>query len=362
MPTAKPTPQPTAGRSPGDGVPDPPLREVIAGMLLVGFRGMTPDEAAPTLMSIADDRLGGVILFSVDQPTGGPRNIRSPAQVADLVAALQAPAGGSLIVATDQEGGRVARLGPEHGFPATRSAAELGATDDPAVTRSAAAGMAASLRQTGVTLNLAPVVDLAVNRANPIIAGMERSFAAEPERVVAHATAFIEAHHDAGIRCAIKHFPGQGSASGDTHLGVVDVTDVWTESELEPFTELVAAGLPDAVMTAHVHNATLDPAHPATVSALTLAGILRERMGYAGPIVSDDLQMPALADAYGHDEVVALALEAGVDLLLVANQVHYDPDVVPRSIGIVEELVASGRISEERIRASWRRLEGLRTA
>lgn len=361
-PTAEPTPERSVVPSPGDGQPEPPLREAIAGMLLVGFRGMTPDEAAPTLSSIAGDRLGGVILFSVDQPTGGPRNVGSPSQVADLVGALQAAAGGSLIVATDQEGGRVARLGPVHGFPATRSPAELAATDDPAVTRGAAAAMAATLRQAGVTLNLAPVVDLAVNPTNPIIAGMERSFAAEPERVVAHAAAFIEAHHEAGVHCAIKHFPGQGSATGDTHLGVVDVTDEWTEAELEPFIELVAAGLPDAVMTAHVHNAALDPEHPATLSALMLTGILRERIGYAGPIVSDDLQMRALADAYGYHEVVALALEAGVDLLLVANQIRYDPDAVPRTIDIVEQLVASGRISEGRIRASWRRLEGLRSA
>ncbi len=363
-PTARPTPPATRSPapSPSPGTAEPSLREAIAGMLLVGFRGLTPSEAAPTIRSIADDGLGGVLLFSVDQPTGGPRNIASPAQVAELTAALQEAASRSLIVAIDQEGGRVARLGPAHGFPDTSSAASLGATGDPSMTRTAAAELADTLCRAGITLNLAPVVDLAVNPDNRVIAGLGRSFGADPAIVVEHAAAFVEAHHAAGIDCAIKHFPGQGSAAGDTHMGVVDVTDAWAEIELEPFTRLVEAGLPNAVMTAHIHNDALDSERPATLSTPTLMGILRERIGWEGPIISDDLQMAALSDRYGYEEVVAFAIEAGIDLLLVANQVRYDPDVVPRTIGIVESLVASGRVSEERIRASWHRLAGLRGA
>jgi beta-N-acetylhexosaminidase len=362
-PVPSPTTAPTASPTPSPRAPaEPSLHEAIAGMLLVGFRGLTPRDAEPTVRSIAEEGLGGVLLFSVDQPTGGPRNIASPEQLTELTAALRGASAGSLIVAVDQEGGRVARLGPAHGFPDTRSAASLGATGDPSVTRVAATEIAASLHQAGITLNLAPVVDLAVNPDNSVIAGLERSFGADPATVVAHAAAFIEAHHAAGVRCAIKHFPGQGSATGDTHLGVVDVTDEWTEVELQPFAQLIAAGLPDAVMTAHIHNDALDPDRPATLSAPTLMGLLRERIGWEGPILSDDLQMGALTDRHGYDEVVALAIESGVDLLLIANQISYDPDVVARTIGIVESLVASGRVSEERIRASWRRLGALRRA
>jgi beta-N-acetylhexosaminidase len=360
-PSASPTlpsaPSPTPMPSP-EG---PSLRERIGQMLLIGFRGLTADEAAPTRALISDGSIGGVILFSVDQPTGGPRNVESPAQLRALVADLAAvaPARAPLLVAIDQEGGQVARLGPAHGFPPTQSAAELG-RGTPAETAKAAAAIARTLVDVGVTLNLAPVVDLAVNPDNPIIAAIERSFSADPDVVTAHARAFIEAHRDAGVRCAIKHFPGQGSATGDTHLGVVDVTADWTDVELEPFRALVAEGLPDAVLTAHIFNATLDPDHPATLSRPTVDGLLRGDIGFDRAVISDDLQMGAIRDAYGFDEAVALAIEAGIDLLLIANQQVYEPDVATRTVDLVERLVRGGRISEKRIDESYRRVLALK--
>lgn len=352
-----PTPEPTPSPSPAG----PGLRERIGQMLVVGFRGLTPEEAAPTRDLIAAGTLGGVILFSVDQPTGGPRNVESPEQLRALIAdmAAAAPATTPLLVAIDEEGGQVARLGPQHGFPPTRSAAELG-QGTPSETRDAAAAIARTLAGVGVTLNLAPVVDLAVNPDNPIIAGIGRSFSADPAVVTSHARAFIEAHHAAGIRSAIKHFPGQGSATGDTHLGIVDVTDEWTDVELEPFRTLVADGLPDAVLTAHIFNATLDPDHPATLSHATVDGLLRHDIGFDRAVISDDLQMGAIRDAYGFDEAVALAIEAGIDLLLVANQIVYEPDVATRIVDLVEGLVREGRISEARIDASYRRILALK--
>ena len=331
-------------------------------MLLVGFRGLTADAADATRRQIAAGQVGGVLLFSVDQLTGGPRNVESPEQLRGLVDGLSAAAPGpALTVAIDQEGGVVARLGPAHGFPATSSAATLG-RGDPSATAAAARAMAETLISAGVTLNLAPVVDLAVNPDNPIIAAVERSFSAEPDVVIAHAAAFIRAHHDLGVRSAIKHFPGQGSASADTHAGVVDVTGVWTDTELEPFAELIAQGLPDAVLTAHIFNGRLDPEHPATLSKRTIGGILRERLGWDGAVISDDMQMGAIRDAYGYEEAVALAIEAGVDILLIANQLVYEPDIAPRTIDVIEGLVRSGRISEERIDTSYRRILALKEA
>ena len=329
-------------------------------MLLVGFRGLTADAADATRQQIAAGEVGGVILFSVDQLSGGQRNVDSPEQLRGLVDALAAAAPGApLTVAIDQEGGMVARLGPTYGFPVTSSAARLG-RGDPSATAAAARAMAETLTSVGVTLNLAPVVDLAVNPDNPIIAAVERSFSADPDVVIAHATAFIEAHHDLGVRCAIKHFPGQGSATGDTHAGVVDVTDVWSDTELEPFAALVTQRLPDAVLTAHIFNGRLDPDHPATLSRPTITGILREQLGWDGVVISDDMQMGAIRDAYGYDEAVALAIEAGVDILLIANQLVYEPDIAPRTIDMIEGLVRSGRISEERIDASYRRILALK--
>lgn len=363
-PSASPTPASSSPAIPSPSGQGPSLRAKIGQMLVVGFRGLTADEAAPTLRDVADLGLGGVVLFGVDQPTGGPRNVASPQQLSDLVDALgDAATLAPLLVTIDQEGGRVARLGPGHGFPPPgRSAADLGRINDPELTRAEARATAEVLAAAGITLNLAPVVDLAVNPANPIIAGLERSYGADPAIVVAHAAAVIEAHHEVGLRCALKHFPGHGSSAGDTHLGVVDVTDSWSETELEPFAALVDAGLADAILTAHVFNARLDPEHPATLSAPTITGILRDRIGFDGAVLSDDLQMGAIRDAVGYDEAVALAIEAGVDLLVVANQIVYEADVVPGTIDLIEGFVRSGRITEARIDESWRRILALKGA
>jgi beta-N-acetylhexosaminidase len=331
-------------------------------MLIVGFRGTTPHEAEQVQRLVADGSLGGVILFSRDQLTGGPRNVESPDQLRSLIAALSGAATAApLLVAIDQEGGQVARLGPANGFPPTRSVADLG-RGAPSATRDAAAAIAATLTDVGVTLNLAPVVDLAVNPDNPSVAAIGRSFSADPAVVIAHASAFIEAHRAAGVRSAIKHVPGLGSATDDTHLGVVDVTDVWTDVELEPFRALIGDGLPDAVLTAHIFNATLDPAHPASLSRPIVDGLLRGDLGFDRAVISDDLQMGAILDAYGFDEAVALAIDAGIDLLLVANQRVYEPDVATRVVDLVERLVVGGRVSEERIEVSYRRVLALKGA
>jgi beta-N-acetylhexosaminidase len=355
-PIATPTPSASSSRSPSPSPVGATLRERIGQMLIVGFRGLTPDDAEPIRQLIADGTLGGVILFSRDQLSGGTRNVESPDQLRSLIAALSGAATATpLLVAIDQEGGQVARLGPSHGFPATRSAADLG-RGDPSETAAAAAAIAATLTDVGVTIDLAPVVDLAVNPDNPSIAAVDRSFSADPEVVIAHAGAFIEALHAGGVSSTIKHFPGLGSAGADTHLGVVDVTDVWTDVELEPFRALIGDGLPDAVLTAHIFNARLDPDHPASLSVATVNGLLRGDLGFDRAVISDDLQMGAILDAYGFDEAVALAIEAGIDLLLIANQLVYEPDVATRVVDLVEQLVADGRISEERIDASYQRV------
>jgi beta-N-acetylhexosaminidase len=353
-PSAAATEPPTPTPSPSPVGPS--LRERIGQMLLVGFRGLTIEEAAATRLLVETEELGGVLLFSVDQPTGGLRNIESPEQLAALVAALRGSAPSvPLLVAVDQEGGQVARLNPTHGFPATPSAAEMGA-GTPEETRATARAMAQTLAAAGITLNLAPVCDLAVNPDNAIIAGLERSFSADPDVVVAHATAFVEAHHEIGIACAAKHFPGQGSASGDTHLGVVDVTDAWTEQELVPFAAMADGPIADAILTAHIFNANLDAEHPATLSAPTVTGILRERLRFDGVAISDDLQMGAITQVYGYPDAVRLAIEAGIDILLIANQIVYEPEVATRTIDLIEGLVRDGRISEERIQSSYERI------
>ncbi len=306
-----------------------------------------------------------MVLFDRDQLTkSAGRNITSPTQLTALTddlrsAGLKGPLGAGLIISVDQEGGAVARLNPADGYPATESEAKLGATNDIGHTTDAATLMAITLAGAGIDLNLAPVVDLNVNPANPAIGALGRSYSADPAIVTAQATAMIDAHHAAGVKCAIKHFPGEGSATGNTDFGVVDVSATWTQNELKPFRDLVAVGIPDVVMVGHIVNHQLDKERPASLSKPTVTALLRDDLGWTGPIISDDLQATAITARFGADEAIALALEAGVDLLLFANQQVYDGEIVGHAIATIEALVASGRISEARLDDSIARIEGL---
>ena len=170
--------------------------------------------------------------------TAHDRNIASPEQVSALSAALQTEAGGSLLVAIDQEGGRIARLNPDYGFPATPSPAELGEAGDVEATRAASEEMAATLVAAGVNVNFAPVVDLNTSPDNPIIGGLGRSYSADPEVVTEQAAAFIDGHHAHGLITTLKHFPGHGSSEEDSHLGFVDITEPGTPLKQSPIAHL----------------------------------------------------------------------------------------------------------------------------
>jgi beta-N-acetylhexosaminidase len=264
-------------------------------------------------------------------------------------------------VAIDEEGGRVARLDERHGFPPTMSHQQLGRLDDLAKTHEQAAAMATTLSGVGVNLNLAPVVDLCANPDNPIIARYERCFAADPAVVANHALEFIRAHHEQGVLCTLKHFPGHGSSREDSHLGLVDVSETWSEVELEPYRQIIGEGLADAVMTAHVFNARLDPEYPATLSTAAITGLLREKLGYDDVVISDDLQMGAIDQHYGFEAAIGRAIEAGVDVLVFANNSsRYDEGVAARAVAAIKGLVAAGTIGEARIDESYRRIQRLK--
>lgn len=335
-----------------------PLETKIGQMILVGFRGREAGACDAVGRDLAERQIGGVILFDEEMADGSraARNIQSPEQVRALTRSLQSLSAAPLLVAIDQEGGRVNRLKPRYGFPETRSHEELGASDDPAQTFSAASGMARTLQQAGINFNLAPVVDLDRGPDNPIIKGKGRSFGAEPEKVARHALEFVRAHRQCGILTCAKHFPGHGSARGDTHLGLVDVTQHWTELELTPFQRLIEAGECDAVMTAHVFNSRLDPQRPATLSPVVLGEILRGRLGFEGVILSDDMEMRAIAGQYGLEQAIELGLSAGLDMLCFGNNLNFDARIGERVWDIVRGLVRAGKIPEERIDQSYRRI------
>jgi beta-N-acetylhexosaminidase len=355
------TVEPTAIPATATMTEDVSLDVKIGQMLMVGFRGLHATDDLPMIAELRDYGPGGVVLFDYDVPTSTPlRNIESPDQVRGLIAGLQAASPVPLLVAVDQEGGRVARLKEARGFPPSISARELGAANDVERTRQAAATIAQTLRDLGFNLNFAPVVDLDINPANPIIGGIERSFSADPAVVVEQAGAFIRAHHEQGVMCTLKHFPGHGSSAADSHLGLVDVTATWSQVELEPYRALIASGDADAVMTAHVFNATLDPEYPATLSKPTIDGILREQLGYDGVVFCDDIQMGAIREQYGYETAVERAILAGVDMLTIGNNIVFEEGIGARTFAIIRRAVEEGRIDATRIDQAYRRIQALK--
>lgn len=327
------------------------LDEKIGQMLLVGFRGYTADDDSQIARDIAAGRVGGVILFDRDVALGSnERNINNPAQVRALTASLRGYAGKvPIFIAVDQEGGAVCRLKEARGFPATVSARSLGDLNNETATREAGQALAAMVAESGFNLNFAPVVDIDVNPDSPAIGRLNRSFSANATVVADNARWVIEEHHRQGVMTAIKHYPGHGSALTDTHEGFADVTETWSEEELQPYRDLIGRDLPDMVMTAHVYNAGIDPDCPATLSEATVTGILRERLGYQGVVVTDAMDMGAIHDTYDLRESLKLSINAGCDIFLFANNLVYDELIAQKAVGIVKELVESGEISEDRI-------------
>jgi beta-N-acetylhexosaminidase len=356
-PSGAPGGSPSASTEPSATVSPIPIRQRIARLLVVGFRGLRVEATDWIAGNIAIDGLGGVILFDKDR-VQSTRNIRNQRQVTRLISDLKALAPArELIVAIDQEGGKVTRLSPAYGFPALESEASIGPKGDAAV-QAWADGLTATLAEVGVNLNLAPVVDINVNPKNPAIGALGRSFSADPAVVSRDAEIEIQAHRDRAIKTALKHFPGLGSARANTDFGVADVTTTWTRQELDPYMDLLGEGLVDVVMAAHVVNGQIDPSAPASLSRGTVTDLLRDELGWEGPVITDDLQAGAIADAFGAEDAVALALDAGDDLLLFANQQVYDPDIVTRVVDLIEGFVTSGRINEARIDQSYARVTG----
>lgn len=337
------------------------LDQKIGQMLKVGFRGISIDEDSPIVKDIRKYHIGGVVLFDYDVPRDTAfRNISSPEQVQQLTRDLQKFADIPLIIAIDQEGGKVARLKPRYGFKQSVSAQYLGSLQNADSTRKYARQTGETLSELGINTNLAPVVDVNLNPQNPVIGGIERSFSAEPEVVTRQAKVYIETLHEYGIITTLKHFPGHGSSKGDSHLGVVDVTDYWKQKELIPYKNLIESGTADIVMTAHIFNAKLDSTYPATLSKPIITGILRDSLKFNGVVMSDDLQMKAIRTQYGLKETIKMSIQAGVDILSFANNSIFDAEIAAKAHNIIRELIEEGTISKKRIDQSYQRIMKLK--
>lgn len=346
----------------------PTLRYQIGQMLLLGFDGMSIDQHAPIAQTIAEDGIGGVILFDYDYPNQRyGKNIQNPSQVTQLNQTLQTLNTNArlrdhqpllpLIIAVDYEGGRVNRLKETYGFPPTISAAEAGNMQAEDVS-AAANTMATTLAQLGFNLDFAPVVDININPNNPILGKLDRCFSADPEKVSDYASLYAQAFAKRGIQTAYKHFPGHGSSQADSHLGFVDVTNSWQECELLPYQDL--KNHPDTcqmIMTAHIINKNLDPSGlPATLSHKMLTELLRDKLQFQGIIITDDMQMKAIADHYNMEAAITMAINAGADMLIFGNQLSATPQNTKQLIDYIESQVHAGKISAEIIQQAYARI------
>ncbi|MFO0635212.1 MAG: beta-N-acetylhexosaminidase [Nannocystaceae bacterium] len=287
--------------------------------LFVGFEGT---QCPPPLRElVAQGRVGGVILFS--------RNIQDATQLRGLVASLRdaAPADAPLTIAIDQEGGRVQRLrAPWTEWPPMRRVGERAQLQS---TAALARALSLELRELGIGLDFAPVVDVDSNPANPIIG--DRSFGRDAAVVSRHAAAFVDAMQAEGVACCAKHFPGHGDTTLDSHLALPKLAhdlDRLFEVELPPFQAAIAAGVA-SIMTAHVVFEAIDKTRPASFAPDVIA-LLRERLGYDKLVCSDDLEMKAVADHWQPREMVDAALGADVDVLLVCRRFDFVTEVLAR--------------------------------
>jgi len=309
---------------------------------MVGFPG---PELGPDFEALIDDGVFGAILFK--------RNIGSPAETAALCRTIKARAKTPFVLAVDQEGGRVARLRGAP-FAALPSMRELGRWGDAALAERFGRLLAFELRAVGFDWDFAPVLDVDTNPANPVIG--DRALHREASQVARLGVALAKGMESDGVASCAKHFPGHGDTTQDSHLTLPRLPhdlERLRRVELVPFGAYAKAGLA-AVMTAHVVFEAVDAGTPATMSRAAMS-VLRSELGFDGVVVSDDLQMKAIADHYSIEEAAILGALAGVDAFLVCHGTESQRRAIEGLVKAVEK----GRLPRDRVRQANRRIDAL---
>jgi beta-N-acetylhexosaminidase len=347
------------------------LKEKIGQLIMVGFIGANANDPEVQAISrqIEEGKIGGLIFYSY--------NVENPLQIQHLTKHFKAlKTKHPLFLAIDQEGGKVKTLQRKNGFkefPSPKIIASKGLYES----YSQYAEMAFLVKQVGFNVVLGPVVDLEYNAfsgqpPSPVIGGLERSFGADPETVIAYAKQFILAQHNYGLLTSLKHFPGHGFAQGDTHKDLVDITLTHHPLERIPFDSLIKEGFADMIMVGHLRHRGMDPKNPATLSKTMIDHLLREK-GYQGVIISDCLCMGAIEGHYSLEEIVIKAINAGIDILLFSNHVVLkqrrksnqdngptSPEFVEQVIATIEKAVRERKITLEKIEAASMRVQSLK--
>lgn len=334
------------------------LEEMAGQMIVVGFEGKSSAAAGVEAVTaeLAAGRLGGVMYLK--------KNVADLATVRAMNAAFREASPDLLpFITLDQEGGAVERLTKDVGFKEIPNAATIAANNSPADAEKIYGEMAQAIAAEGFTINFGPVADLNTNPDNQVIARFGRAFSADPDTVIAYDEAFITAHHAAGLITSLKHFPGHGSSTADSHEGFVDITESWSPDELEPYRVLIEEGLADTVMVGHLYHADYaddDGETPSSLSARWIDGVLRDELGFDGVVISDDLEMGAIRDHFTLEQTVTKAVRAGMDILLFSNTADYRPGLSKEILDILLAEAEADPAFAERIEQSYERIVALK--
>jgi beta-N-acetylhexosaminidase len=327
----------------------------IGQMVMIGINDITTlDPNSILYTELHQGKIGGIVIFEKNIAKANSFNT-----LKKLIADLQKASALPLFISIDEEGGQVHRLKEKYGFVGMPSAEYLGSLDNSDSTLFYNRRLAAQISALGININYAPTVDVAINPDNPVIVKKGRSFSYDPDIVTRNALLCIQAHREYNVKTILKHFPGHGSSTSDSHLGITDVSGTWVFDELKPYNSIIKSGNCDAIMTAHIINTHLDTsALPATLSRKIVTGILREFLGFKGPVFSDDMQMHAISKNYGFENAIKLAINAGVDVLMFSNNVPPEETVSASYVHkIIKDLVLKGEVSTSRIDTSYRRIQ-----
>jgi beta-N-acetylhexosaminidase len=332
------------------------LNEMAGQMIMVGFAGDSATDASVKAVAkeIAAGDLGGVMFLKT--------NVASKKAVIAMNAAFRA-ASPDLppFISLDQEGGAVERLTSAVGFAEMPGARDIAAANTPDAAKPLYKKQAASIAAWGFNLNFAPVVDLSINPDNQVIAKFGRAFSADPDKVTAYASAVIAAHIGAGLLTSLKHFPGHGSSTADSHEGYVDITRTWQEAELTPYRQLIAGGYSDFVMVGHLIDTKVDPSGlPSSLSRVWIEDVLRGKLGFTGVVISDDLEMGAIRKHFTLEETVVRAVEAGVDVLLFSNTAKARASLADEVRAIVVAKAEAEPAFRARVEAAYARIVALK--
>ena len=335
------------------------LEEMAGQMIVVGFQGTSAN--ANSVQALADDiaegHIGGVMFLKT--------NVASLGAVREMNALFRA-ASPDLppFITLDQEGGAVERLTKDVGFTEIPNAATIAARNAPDAAEAIYARMAAGIADLGFSVNFGPVADLATNPDNQVIARFGRAFSADPAVVTDYDAAFIRAHRASGVLTSLKHFPGHGSSTADSHEGFVDITKTWDPVELDPYRALIAADMVDMVMVGHLYHADYadrDGETPSSLSPRWIDGVLRQELGFDGVVISDDLEMGAIRDHFTLEQTVTKAVRAGMDILLFSNTAKYRAGLGDEIRAILLAEAAADPAFAARIEQSYQRIVTLKT-